>query len=72
MPLRRFTGSLTKFNHQRGFGWIKIDGPFPEAFIHIKEFPSHVGVHDLGRGTRVEFYLQNAPRGLKAVRANVI
>jgi cold shock CspA family protein len=72
MPLRRYTGTMTKFDHGHGYGWMKIDGPFPEAFIHIKEFPPEIGVHKLGRGVRCEFYLENAPKGLKCIRANVI
>jgi len=72
MPLRRFTGTVINFNRDRGFGFVKVDGPFPEALIHISQFPSHVGAHDVDRGVRIEFYLENAAKGLKAVRANII
>lgn len=72
MAVRRFTGTLMSFNHQRGFGFVKVDGPFPEALIHIDQFPKHVGTHELGRGVRVEFYLENAAKGLRAVRANIV
>lgn len=72
MPLKRFTGTLISFDHARGFGWIEIDGPYPEAFVHASNFPSEIGAHKLGRGVRCEFYLENAARGLKAIRANVI
>jgi cold shock CspA family protein len=61
-----------KFNHQRGFGFVKVDGPFPEALIHIREFGSDVGAHQIGRGVRVEFYLENHAKGLRAVRVNII
>ncbi len=71
-PLRKFTGTLIKFNHQQGYGWMRIDGPYPEAFIHAQEFPREMGAHKLGPGVRCEFYLENAARGLKCIRANVI
>jgi len=72
MAVRRFTGTLHNFNRERGFGFVRVDGPFPEAMIHIKEFPKFVGTHELGPGVRIEFYLEHAPKGLKAIRANII
>ncbi|SIO24733.1 Cold shock protein, CspA family [Bradyrhizobium erythrophlei] len=72
MPLRRYTGTLIKFNHGRGFGWVKVDAPLPEAYVHIRDFPNHVGVHMLGSGVKIEFYLEQRARGLHAVRANIV
>lgn len=72
MAVRRFTGTVMSFNRDRGFGFVKVDGPFPEALIHISQFPKYVGTHELDRGVRIEFYLEHAPKGLKAVRANII
>jgi cold shock CspA family protein len=73
MLLRRYTGTLIKFNHQRGFGWVKVDHvSLPEAFVHVKAFPQHVGKHDLCSGAKIEFYLEQHARGLRCIRANII
>jgi cold shock CspA family protein len=72
MPLRRFTGTLTKFYHDRGFGFVKIDGPYRDAMVNIAQFGRHVGTHELGPGVRIEFYLEAHTQGLRAVRANII
>jgi cold shock CspA family protein len=72
MALRRFIGTVISFNRARGFGFVKVDGPFPQAFVNISEFPSYVGMDMLGPGTRVEFYLENSSKGLKAIRANIV
>jgi cold shock CspA family protein len=70
--LRRFTGSILNFNRERGFGFVKVDGPYPEALAHITQFGPHVGSHLIGRGVRIEFYLENHAKGLRAIRINII
>lgn len=72
MPLRRFTGSIVWFNRQHGFGSMLVEGLTKQAYVHITEFPPEVRRESLGRGTKCEFFLENARRGLKCVRANVV
>ena len=72
MPLRRFTGSVLSFNYGRGFGFVEPDGSHAKVLLHITQFPRHVGAHEIGRGVRVEFYLENHAKGLRAIRANII
>lgn len=72
MGPRRYTGTLRKFSPDHGFGWIKVNAPLPEVYIHIAAFSEFVGVHMLGPGVKVEFYIERHARGLRAVRANII
>lgn len=73
MPLRRHTGVVTKFNHERGFGFVRVDGPgHSAALIHLEVFVPHVGRHEIGCGVRVEFELEDHAKGLRCARATII
>lgn len=70
---RRYTGTVTSFYHDRGWGFVRVDGlARGDAIIHVLEFPQSVDVSDLARGVRVEFYLEQHAKGLRSVRANII
>lgn len=34
----RYSGTLTQWNHERGFGWIEADGGGERLFVHISAF----------------------------------
>jgi cold shock CspA family protein len=72
MAARRFTGTIVWFDYARGFGSVLVAGLARKAFVNIAEFPAEVNRHNLGRGTKVEFYLANGTKGLKCVRANIV
>ncbi|RCW69229.1 DUF1294 domain-containing protein [Pseudorhodoferax soli] len=43
MAAPRFTGTVSAWNDERGFGFIQADQGGPEIFAHIKSFPARNG-----------------------------
>jgi cold shock CspA family protein len=63
----RTHGTLTKWNDDRGFGFISPPGEAPEVFVHISAFPSD-GVRPR-LNELVSFEIEEAPDGRRrAVR----
>jgi len=64
----RVTGTVKWFNASKGFGFIERQGG-PDVFVHFTAIQSD-GYRTLQEGQRVEFSIENGPKGLQA--ANVI
>jgi len=62
-----FTGKIVRYFRQAGYGFIRIDGNPREAHFHVDDF-DHVGPDELKLGDKLSFYLEDAKRGLKAIR----
>lgn len=65
-PNGRITGTVKWFNASRGFGFIAPDNGIDEVFVHRKHLRSPRGGR-LTEGQRVEFALEETPRGLQAI-----
>jgi CspA family cold shock protein len=64
----RVTGSVKWFNASKGYGFIeRADGP--DVFVHFSAIQSE-GFKTLNEGQKVEFTIEQGPKGLQA--ANVI
>lgn len=64
----RVTGTVKWFNASKGYGFIeRQDGP--DVFVHFSAI-SGEGFRSLQEGQRVEFTIENGPKGLQA--ANVV
>jgi len=64
----RVTGSVKWFNASKGYGFIeRADGP--DVFVHFSAIESE-GFKTLNEGQKVEFTIEQGPKGLQA--ANVI
>ena len=63
---------MLEFSRDRGFGYVRVLGPQWKAFLHVHAFPPHVGAHDITRGAKVEFYLENHEKGLRAIKAELV
>jgi cold shock CspA family protein len=63
----RFTGTLTQFNIDRGFGFVSVDGrPSERAFVHVTDVRANgVAVSTLALGTRLEFRLEYGEKSPK-------
>lgn len=61
----RQTGTVKWFNDQKGFGFIARDGGGGDVFVHYSAISGN-GHKTLIQGQRVEFEVQQGPKGLAA------
>lgn len=60
------SGTVKWFNPTKGFGFITPDDGGKDVFVHVTAVEA-AGMKSLAEGQRVNFQVQNEPRGLKAV-----
>ena len=64
----RIVGTVKWFNGNKGYGFISRDNG-PDVFVHYSAIQSD-GYRNLMEGQKVEFTVENGPKGLQA--ANVL
>ena len=62
------TGKVKWFNGEKGFGFITQDSGGPDVFVHFSAIVGS-GYRNLEEGQKVEFEVNQGPKGLQA--ANV-
>lgn len=62
----RQTGVVKWFNDQKGFGFIASDGGGGDVFVHYSAITGQGGHKTLTQGQRVEFTVEQGPKGLAA------
>jgi CspA family cold shock protein len=65
MSQQRIVGTVKWFNDQKGFGFLAQDGG-KDVFVHHSAIVSQ-GFRSLAEGDRVEFAIENGPKGPSAV-----
>ena len=60
------TGRVKWFNNSKGYGFIVPDGSGEDLFAHYSSVQSS-GFRTLNENDRVEFDVQQGPKGLQAV-----
>ncbi len=60
----RVQGTVKWFNGTKGFGFIEQDGG-PDVFVHYSAIAEQ-GFRNLDEGERVEFTVEQGPKGLQA------
>ena len=65
------TGTVKKFMDKRGFGFIMPDEGDGDVFFHQSEIVSE-GFRTLEEGQRVEFNVEEGPKGLSAKQVKPI
>ena len=61
------TGTVKFFNSEKGFGFIKSDETGEDIFVHKSGLKSNIYEND-----KVQFEVQNGPKGLNATEVKVI
>jgi CspA family cold shock protein len=64
----RITGTIKWFNSSKGYGFIERQGG-PDVFVHFSAIQAE-GYRSLEEGQRVEFSIENGPKGPQA--SNVV
>ena len=61
MSQQRTVGTVKWFNDQKGFGFLAVEGG-KDVFVHHSAIVSQ-GFRSLAEGDRVEFSIENGPKG---------
>jgi CspA family cold shock protein len=65
----RTTGIVKWYSHLKGYGFIGPDGSDKDVFVHYSSIIGG-GYRNLSEGQRVEFSIEDTPKGLTA--SNVV
>ncbi len=66
----RVVGSVKWFNASKGYGFIERQGG-PDVFVHYTAIQAD-GYRSLQEGQKVEFSIEQGPKGLQAARVVLI
>lgn len=69
--MSKITGQVKWFNESKGFGFISPADGSKDVFVHFSAI-SGDGFKTLGEGQKVEFSIQDSPRGPAAADVSVI
>jgi cold shock protein len=70
MQQQRVNGTVKWFNDQKGYGFLAQDGG-KDVFVHHSAIQS-AGFRSLAEGERVEFTIENGPKGPAAANVTKI
>ena len=65
------TGTVKWFNAGKGFGFIARDNG-NDVFVHFTALVDTGGYRELQEGQRVEFTIEDSPKGPKAANVRVL
>jgi CspA family cold shock protein len=66
----RITGTVKWFNGSKGYGFIEREGG-ADVFVHYSAIQSD-GFRNLEEGQKVEFTIEQGPKGLQASSVTVL
>jgi CspA family cold shock protein len=70
MSQERTIGTVKWFSDQKGFGFLSVEGG-KDVFVHHSAIES-TGFRTLSEGDRVEFTVENGPKGPSAANVRKI
>jgi CspA family cold shock protein len=66
----RINGTVKWFNGSKGFGFIEREGG-ADVFVHFSAIQGD-GFRNLEEGQKVEFTVENGPKGLQAANVTIL
>lgn len=66
----RVTGTVKWFNASKGYGFIERQGG-PDVFVHFTAIKAE-GFRTLREGQKVEFTIEQGPKGLQAANVTIV
>jgi len=66
----RVVGTVKWFNGSKGYGFIAREGG-PDVFVHFSAIQGD-GFRNLEEGQKVEFTIENGPKGLQAASVTIL
>jgi len=66
----RVVGTVKWFNASKGYGFLEREGG-PDVFVHYSAIESD-GYRSLQEGQKVEFSIEQGPKGLQAAKVVII
>ena len=64
---QRIQGTVRWFSRVKGYGFIQPDGQEKDVFVHFSAIVGE-GYRNLNEGQRVEFTVEESPKGPQAVQ----
>jgi CspA family cold shock protein len=68
----RVKGRIKWFSQWMRYGFIERDGGLPDVFVHLNDFRDGGSVYWLKDGDAVEYQVEQAPKGPRAVDVVVL
>jgi cold shock protein len=65
-------GTVKWFNARKGFGFITVDGENKDVFVHANEVTGAGQYNELSDNQRVEFDVEQGPKGPNAKNVRAI
>tara|TARA_B110001452_G_C14812848_1_gene283705 strand:- start:172 stop:384 length:213 start_codon:yes stop_codon:yes gene_type:complete len=69
--MTRLKGTVKWFNGKKGFGFIERDDKEKDAFVHASAV-KNAGMRFLNEGDKLEFELEDGPKGPSAINLKKI
>ena len=69
---KRVQGHILWFSHEKRYGFIQRDDGLPDVFVHVSRFRHPEDTYWVRSGDAVEFDVEQAPKGPKAVDVVVL
>ena len=66
-----FKGTVKWFNGKKGFGFIEREDKEKDAFVHASAVKA-AGMHFLNEGDKLEFEMEEGPKGPSAINLKKI
>ncbi|MBD3206339.1 cold-shock protein [Candidatus Bathyarchaeota archaeon] len=67
--VKKLEGKVKKWLEYRGFGFIEVEGQDDDVFVHHTELK---GISSLTSGQKVEFEIEDTPKGPQALNVREI